>query len=70
MHHDSGRTRKNTPARPVSRYIPGFKDWESEDGKDKKVIRIADLLTHSSGLPPYAPAAELEQKYGSPNPAG
>ena len=49
---------------PVSRYIPGFKDWESEDGKDKKVIRIADLLTHSSGLPPYAPAAELEQKYG------
>lgn len=53
---------------PVSRYIPDFKDWESEDGKDKKVIRIADLLTHSSGLPPYASAAELEQKYGSPNP--
>lgn len=55
---------------PVSRYIPGFRDWESEDGKDKKVIRIADLLTHTSGLPPYAPAAELEKKYGSPNPAG
>lgn len=55
---------------PVSRYIPGFKDWESEDGKDKKVIRIADLLTHTSGLPPYAPTAELEKKYGSPNPAG
>lgn len=55
---------------PVSRYIPGFRDWESEDGKDKKIIRIADLLTHTSGLPPYAPAAELEKKYGSPNPAG
>ena len=55
---------------PVSRYIPGFKDWESEDGKDKKVIRITDLLTHRSGLPPYAPAAELEKKYGSPNPTG
>lgn len=55
---------------PVSRYIPGFKNWESEDGKDKKVIRITDLLTHSSGLPPYAPAAELEKKYGSPNPTG
>ena len=55
---------------PVSRYIPGFIDWESEDGKDKKVIRITDLLTHSSGLPPYAPAAELEKKYGSPNPTG
>ena len=55
---------------PVSRYIPGFKDWESEDGKDKKVIRITDLLTNSTGLPPYAPAAELEKKYGSPNPTG
>ncbi len=55
---------------PVSRYITGFKDWESEDGKDKKVIRIADLLTHTSGLPPYGPTAELEKKYGSPNPAG
>lgn len=55
---------------PVSRYIPGFKDWESEDGNDKKVIRITDLLTHSSGLPPYAPAAELEKRYGSPNPTG
>lgn len=55
---------------PVSRYITGFKDWESEDGKDKKVIRIADLLTHTSGLPPYGPTSELEKKYGSPNPAG
>lgn len=55
---------------PVSRYIPGFKDWTSEDGKTSKTIRIADLLTHSSGLPPYAPVAELEKKYGSPNPAG
>ena len=55
---------------PVSRYIPGFKDCESEDGKDKNVTRITDLLTLSSGLPPYAPAAELEKKYGSPNPTG
>ena len=55
---------------PVSRYIPDFKDWTSEDGKTSKTIRIADLLTHSSGLPPYAPVAELEKKYGSPNPAG
>lgn len=55
---------------PVSMYIPNFKSWESEDGKSKKTIRIADLMTHSSGLPPYAPAAELEKKYGSPNPDG
>lgn len=55
---------------PVSFYIPNFKSWESEDGKDKKVIRIADLMTHSSGLPPYGPTAELEKKYGSPSPEG
>lgn len=55
---------------PVSLYIPGFKNWESEDGKEKKVIRISDLMTHTSGLPPYAPVAELEKQYGSPNPEG
>lgn len=36
MHHDSGRTRKIRLLDPVSRYIPDFKDWESEDGKDKR----------------------------------
>lgn len=55
---------------PVSLYIPNFKSWESEDGKDKKTIRIADLMTHTSGLPPYGPTAELEKQYGSPNPDG
>ena len=55
---------------PVSLYIPHFKNWESEDGKEKKVIRIADLMTHTSGLPPYAPVGELEKQYGSPNPDG
>lgn len=55
---------------PVSLYIPNFKSWESEDGKDKKTIRIADLMTHTSGLPPYGPTAELEKQYGSPNPGG
>lgn len=55
---------------PVSLYIPHFRSWESEDGKDKKTIRIADLMTHTSGLPPYAPAAELEKKHGSPSPEG
>lgn len=55
---------------PVSLYIPEFKNWESEDGKEKKVIRIADLMTHTSGLPPYASVTELEKQYGSPNPEG
>lgn len=57
-------------ADPVSFYLPQFKDWESEDGKEKKTIRIADLMTHTSGLPPYAPVAQLEEQYGSPNPDG
>lgn len=37
---------------------------------EKKDIRIIDLMTHTSGLPPYAPVSELQEKYGSPNPKG
>ena len=53
----------------VSLYIPKFNGWVDSLGT-KKNIRIVDLLTHTSGLPPYAPVSELEKKYGSPNPAG
>ncbi|GAB1473445.1 hypothetical protein MASR2M69_08860 [Bacteroidota bacterium] len=54
----------------VSMYIDGFKGYlDPENGKTID-IRIVDLLTHSSGLPPYAPAAELVAKYGSPAPKG
>lgn len=54
----------------VSMYIDGFKGYlDPENGKTID-IRIVDLLTHSSGLPPYAPAAELVAKYGSPAPMG
>ena len=45
----------------VDKYIPGFRGWAEpkEDGtkptkSDTVHIRIADLLTHTSGLPPYA----------------
>ncbi|MBO7068455.1 MAG: serine hydrolase [Bacteroidaceae bacterium] len=55
---------------PVSRYIPDFQDWQPKDGGEKTTIRIADLLTHTSGLLPYANATELAKKYGSPNPEG
>ncbi|GAP71621.1 beta-lactamase [Candidatus Symbiothrix dinenymphae] len=41
----------------VSLYIPAFKDD----------IRVVDLLTHTSGLPPYAPVDSLKAKYGAPN---
>ncbi|MPM32614.1 D-aminopeptidase [bioreactor metagenome] len=54
----------------VANYIPGFKGYiDPETGKEIE-IRVVDLLTHSSGLPPYAPADELVKRYGSPNPAG
>ena len=53
----------------VSLYIPGFEGWKGEGG-EKKDIRIVDLLTHTSGLPSYAPVAELQKKYGAPNPDG
>ena len=44
----------------ADRYIPGFQGN----------IRIKDLLTHTSGLPPYATVDSLKKKYGSPNPDG
>ncbi len=53
----------------VSLYIPGFKGWQGENS-DKMEIRVVDLLTHTSGLPSYAPVAELQKKYGAPNPDG
>jgi CubicO group peptidase (beta-lactamase class C family) len=44
----------------VNLYIPGFRGN----------IRVVDLLTHTSGLPPYAPVDSLEKRYGAPNPDG
>ena len=54
----------------VAMYIPGFKGYESPEGGKPIDIRIIDLLTHSSGLPPYAPTADLVKKYGAPSPEG
>ena len=63
---DQGRLRLLDP---VSRYIPGFKDWTSPDGQ-RTTIRVLHLLTHTSGLPPYAPVTEMEQRYGVGNSEG
>ncbi len=52
----------------VENFIPGFKNWTSADGKDHTAIRLNHLLTHTSGLPPYAPVAELQKKYGNNSP--
>jgi CubicO group peptidase (beta-lactamase class C family) len=44
----------------VNLFIPGFQGN----------IRVVDLMTHTSGLPPYAPVDSLERLYGAPNPNG
>lgn len=53
----------------VNLYLPDFREWQGENG-EKQDIRIVDLMTHTSGLPPYAPVAELQKEYSSPNPEG
>jgi CubicO group peptidase (beta-lactamase class C family) len=53
----------------VNFYIPGFENWKGADGQTQN-IRIVDLMTHTSGLPPYAPVDSLKKKYGAPNPDG
>lgn len=53
----------------VKDFIPDFQGWTDENGKVTD-IRIVDIMTHTSGLPPYAPVDSLTAKYGSPNPDG
>lgn len=52
----------------VSMYIPGFQPWIDSASGRKIEIRVIDLLTHTSGLPPYAPVQEIVEKSGAPNP--
>lgn len=47
----------------VSLYIPDFQQWEDSITHQKKTIRVINLLTHTSGLPPYASIDELKRKY-------
>jgi CubicO group peptidase (beta-lactamase class C family) len=54
----------------VAMYIPGFQPWTDTITGRKRNIRIVDLLTHTSGLPPYAPVEELKKQYTVPNPDG
>ncbi|NDW12525.1 esterase [Bacteroides sp. 214] len=53
----------------VKDYIPGFEGWTDEDGRTTD-IRMVDIMTHTSGLPPYANVDSLQAKYGAPNPDG
>ncbi|HOG25185.1 MAG TPA: serine hydrolase [Bacteroidales bacterium] len=54
----------------VDQYLPGFQPWTDPETGSSVAITIEDLLTHTSGLPPYGPTQELIERYGSPNPQG
>ena len=50
----------------VNLFIPDFKPWS--DGREKKDIRVIDLMTHTSGLPSYAPISKAEKAKGNSKP--
>ncbi len=52
----------------VKDYIPEFSVYIDEDGRTNEDVRLWHLLTHTSGLPPYCDAQEVEDKYGAPCP--
>lgn len=55
---------------PVNLFIPGFEPWTDSLSGQTIPITITDLMTHTSGLPPYGPTEDLVAQYGSPNPEG
>ncbi len=54
----------------VDQYLPGFQPWTDPETGSRVAITIEDLMTQTSGLPPYGPTQELIERYGSPNPQG
>jgi CubicO group peptidase (beta-lactamase class C family) len=60
---EQGKIRLNDNVRT---YIPEYKGWENEKGRQTD-IKIIDILTHTSGLPPYADVDIVKAKYGAPN---
>ncbi len=50
----------------VKEYVPGFALYVDPSGKPAEDARIWHLLTHTSGLPPYAEVAEVEEALGRP----
>lgn len=53
----------------VRKYIPEFKPYIDENGKEYHA-KIYHLLTHTSGLPDYTNADSIKAKYGYPAPGG
>ncbi len=52
----------------VNTYIPDFIPYADDKGKPAEDVRLWHLMTHTSGLPPYTDAAEIEKLYGKPCP--
>jgi CubicO group peptidase (beta-lactamase class C family) len=50
----------------VKEFVPEFVAYAGEDEKPGEDARLWHLLTHTSGLPPYADAEDLKDKYGYP----
>jgi CubicO group peptidase (beta-lactamase class C family) len=47
-------------------YVPEFLTWYGEKGIPGEEARLYNLLTHTSGLPPYTDAKEAGRKLGVP----
>lgn len=54
---------------PVKMYVEGFEPYVDPQTGKKTDIRMVDLLTHSSGLPPYVAPDVVLKKYGNTDPA-
>lgn len=52
----------------VKEYIPDFQPYKKESNQEPEDIRVWHLLTHTSGLPPYADVAQIKKIYGAPCP--
>ena len=49
---------------PVSRYLPEYARFGDKELPLREQPRIIHLLTHTAGLPSYAPVRDLKEKYG------
>lgn len=52
----------------VKDFFPDFIPWQNDSTKRAEDIRLIHLLTHTSGLPPYAPVAKLKKQFGADQP--
>jgi CubicO group peptidase (beta-lactamase class C family) len=50
----------------VTVYVPEFSAWYGEKGIPGEEARLYNLLTHTSGLPPYTDPKEAGKKLGDP----